>query len=198
MIRDAGPGGDGAGLDTGVGGGRGAKPGTGGGGGAVEGAGLDEGRGGSGVRRVSILFDARPDGFREAGGGIGGFLPIGGGGLGFAWAISGSEFVLIGLRLSFRAATAGIAGAAPGGGRGGAAPGLGGGAALGLVGTFVGGGFLLELVSGSESYTFTPPPVFLSFGMPPANSPPSCGALSIPPWPDDCSLLLLALFAVGG
>lgn len=24
----------------------------------------------------------------------------------------------------------------------------------------------------------TPPPVFLNFGMPPANNPPSCGALS--------------------
>jgi hypothetical protein len=40
-----------------------------------------------------------------------------------------------------------------------------------------------------------PRPVFLSFGMPPAKMPPSCGAAVIPPeFPPPPSLLLLALF----
>lgn len=75
-------------------------------------------------------------------------------------------------------------GAAPGGGGGapgglGAAPGGKGGAAA------LGGGVetLLDAGSGSESYApVLTPPDFLNFGMPPANSPPSCGAAdSIPP-----------------
>lgn len=209
-IRDAGAGGgggaggtaDGVELcrDKGVEGGLGALlPGMGGGGGgAVEGAGLDEGRGGSCVGRLSIDFDANPEGFRDVGGGIGGFLPIGGGGFGFVRASLSNECVLVGLRLLLRADIEGGKGADPGGKGGGATPGRGGGRPFGIDGALdTGAETFLEFVSGSESYMFTPPPVFLSFGIPAANSPPNCGAASIPP-PDAAfpgwSLLLLALF----
>jgi hypothetical protein len=120
-------------------------------------------------------------GFLDAGGGIGGFFPIGGGGLGFECAISGVECEACGVgRNEFlRADTPpGGGGAAPGGGGGapgglGAAPGGKGGAAA------LGGGVetLLDVGSGSESYApVLIPPDFLSLGMPPANSPPNCGA----------------------
>lgn len=129
-------------------------------------------------------------GFLEAGGGMGGFFPIGGGGLGLEMAISGVECVACaeGRRLFFNAATPpGRGGAAPGGGGGapggpgglgGTAPGTGGAAPLG-------GGVdtLRDVGSGSESYApVLIPPDFLSFGIPPANKPPNCGAAgSIPP-----------------
>ena len=164
----------------GAGGGRGASPGGGGGGGA---AGVGEGvlkfeaggGGGGGAPGAAVV------GFLDAGGGIGGFFPIGGGGLGFECAISGVECEACGVgRNEFlRADTPpGGGGAAPGGGGGapgglGAAPGGKGGAAA------LGGGVetLLDVGSGSESYApVLTPPDFLSFGMPPANSPPSCGA----------------------
>lgn len=150
----------------------------GGGGGAAEGAWLDEGRKELVVGRLSIDTEpaAKPDGFREAGGGIGGFLPMGGGGFGLFCAVSGNECELVGRRLFFNAATeGGNPGAAPGGRGGGAAPGLGGGWPLdfGMVGAFAAGGLFLEFVSGSESYMFTPPPLLFSFGIPPAKSPPS-------------------------
>lgn len=191
--------GDGLCLDRGVGGLGALLPGRGGGGGgAAEGAGLDEGLGGSCVGRFSIDFDANPEGFRDVGGGMGGFLPIGGGGFGFVRISLSNECVLVGLKLFFRTDTEGGRGADPGGSGGGATPGLGGGRPFGIDGVLeTGAEAFLAVVSGSESYMFTPPPVFLSFGIPPANSPPNCGAAStLPPaaafpgW----SLLLLALF----
>lgn len=191
--------GDGLCLDRGVGSLGALLPGRGGGGGgAAEGAGLDEGRGGSCVGRFSIDLDANPEGFRDVGGGMGGFLPIGGGGFGFVRISLSNECVLVGLRLFFRADTEGGRGADPGGSGGGATPGLGGGRPFGIDGVLeTGAEAFLAVVSGSESYIFTPPPVFLSFGIPPANSPPNCGAASTLP-PDDAfpgwSLLLLALF----
>lgn len=95
--------------------------------------------------------------------------------------------------------TDGAEGAAEGGSGGGAAPGRGGGPPLGLAGgggLGVAGAFLELLVSGSESYMFTPPPRDFNLGIPPANKPPNCGAASIPPAAAGCSLLLLALFAL--
>ena len=191
----------------GAAGGRGARPGGGGGGGA---AGVGEGVlkfevGGGGGGGAPMNEDV---GFLDAGGGIGGFFPIGGGGLGFETAISGVECEACGEgRNEFlRAETPpGSGGAAPGG-RGGAPGGLGaapggrGGAAA------LGGGVetLLEVGSGSESYApVLMPPDFLSLGMPPANSPPNCGAADsmLPPaglLPCPWSLLLLALFGAGG
>lgn len=169
------------------------------------------------------------DGFRSLGGGRGGFfLPIGGGGLGFA-AKSGLVWLCCaaGRRLFLSAATppgkAGALGAlfrgggGAEGGKGGAPGGLPGGegakpfgnegAGLRLVGGggVLRGGGLRALVSGSESYApVLTPPLFRSLGMPPANKPPSCGALSmaaaagrsppLEPW----SLLLRARFCPAG
>ena len=133
--------------------------------------------------------DGVEDGFLDAGGGMGGFLPIGGGGFGFpSPCISGVELVVEGLgrRLFLKDATpaggGGGGGATAEGGRGGAPPGSLGAAPFGKGGF---GGVLLdtarrEFVSGSESYTLTPPALFRSFGMPPANMPPSCGADAMP------------------
>lgn len=134
-----------------------------------------------------------PDGFREAGGGIGGFLPIGGAGFGLDGMLGVEGLAIGGGRNSFfRLATAGFGGfgAANVGGR---------------------GAENARFPSGSDEYEVllfapvaTPPPVFLSFGMPPAKIPPNCG----PAMPADASfdplptlgesLLLLALFAPGG
>lgn len=120
-------------------------------------------------------------GFLDAGGGMGGFFPMGGGGLGLETAISGFEYEACGVgRTEFLSADTapGRGGAAPGGrggapgGLGAAPPGTGGAAALG-------GGVdtLLDDGSGSESYApVLIPPDFLNLGMPPANSPPNCGA----------------------
>lgn len=188
-------------ADRSTGGSRGAPdPGKGG---ADDGARLDESGGGGGADGID---DAVDEGFRDEGGGIGGFLPIGGGGLGLEMLISGLDCVPpgVGLRLCFNAATDGICGAAAEGGKGGTPPGAlkafptgGGGGALGAPADD-----FLAFVSGSESYMFTPPALFRNFGMPPANSPPSCGAESIPgPGPLPRSLLLRPRFgiaAVGG
>lgn len=89
----------------------------------------------------------------------------------------------------------------------GRAPGTGGaGGAPGGRGAAARGGFGTELrdVSGSERYGAPPvsaapvltPPDFLSFGMPPANSPPSCGGAATAPSPP-VSLLLRARFPPG-
>lgn len=95
-------------------------------------------------------------------------------------------------------------GLAPGtGGAGGAPPG-GGGGAPGGFGAAPRGGVGTELrVSGSDIYgdlvsapVFTPPD-FLNFGMPPANSPPSCGGAAMALSPP-VSLLLLARFPPPG
>jgi len=123
------------------------------------------------------------------------------------------ETIEVGRKLFFSAATFGIAGAAPGGG-GGADPGSLGGRALGGFGTEAVGirGTVLLVVSGSDRYgellsapVSMPAPVFLNFGMPPANIPASCGgpadvvvllsslSLSTPP-----SLLLRARFGGRG
>ena len=170
-----------------IGGGRGAE--AGGGGGA------DGGRefrldGGGGTNEDE-------EGFRELGGGMGGFLPIGGGGLGLVTGSSGVDCMLdgVGRRWLLNAETLGGRGAAAEGGKGGAPPGnrgagggrdggpppgRGGAAPFGRTGAL--GALLLRIlvVSGSESYRLTPPPLFRSFGMPPANIPPNCGADSMP------------------
>jgi hypothetical protein len=125
-------------------GGRGADP--GGGGGAV--GGIGESCGGVG---------ARPDGLRDAGGGKGGFLPIGGAGFGFPARLKEeNEAVEFGLsdcdrRLFRNAATPGAGGADPGG-NGGAEPGIRGGAFIGFkVDPPIGGrGAELRDVSGSD------------------------------------------------
>lgn len=178
-------------------GGRGALPGGGGGGGAdgIDDVGRSAGEG------------MLPDGFRDAGGGIGGFLPIGGG-LGFESGTAGAEAVDAieeGRRLFLNAEIAGFWGVG------------GGGAALGGVGADP-GGFGAEAagglgadercdVSGSERYgewlsapvSTPPPPVFRSFGMPPAKMPPSWGAaLAEAALLFPVSLLLRALFAPPG
>lgn len=123
-----------------AGGGRGAI--EGGSGGAFGGVGLLARGAGGGI--------VAPEGFREAGGGRGGFLPIGGGGFGFESGRSGVECVVLGAagrRCDFNPATLGGRGAAEEGGKGGAPPG-----GLGAA-PFGGAGGLLarELVSGSES-----------------------------------------------
>lgn len=79
--------------------------------------------------------------------------------------------------------------------------------AVGGLGADDAGGLGAEVrdVSGSEIYDDSrpvsiPPPRFFSFGMPPANIPPSCGAVAIPPLSPPpplppVSLLLLARLA---
>lgn len=176
-----------------------------GGGGGVERAGAIGGRGaalgGGGGGGAAGVAAAIPDGFLEVGGGIGGFFPSGGG-FGFEVGISGADAVEAmddGRRLFRSAEMAGF------GGRG-TAPGIGGAGAPGGRGAVpVGGrgGFAL-LLSGSERYgdsrdaPVSIPPAFLNFGIPPANSPPSCGAppVDAPPSPP-VSLLLLALLPAG-
>lgn len=208
-----------------MGGGRGADGGCGldeaggggGGGGAIEGLAedgdcVDGGGGGGGASEGELVM-----------GGIGGgssgcplaFLPIGGGGGGLPNPILLSPGFGAGLGGGFfrcasglgtagaesveaivgrKAFSLGMAGAAPGG-RGGAAA-WGGRGARGL------------LDSGSEcepccspAPVSTPPLVFFNLGIPPANSPLSCGADSADttpaPAPLPASLLLLFLFADG-
>lgn len=170
--------------------GKGGAPGGTGGVDRIGGRGADEGGGGGALGGTRLVVEAevsadRPEGFRDAGGGIGGFLPIGGG-FGFGGVTSGAEAVDTmddGLRLFRSAAILGGAGAAPGGG-GGAPPGTRG-APGGFGAEPTGGRGTLALdVSGSDRYgealsapvSMPLPPVLRSFGMPPANSPPSCGA----------------------
>jgi len=160
------------------GGGGGAPPGTGG-------ARAGETGGGG----------ARPEGLREEGGGMGGFLPIGGGGLGFMLILEATDDGLESLnppRIGFSG------GRPPGTGGAGGAPGGLGADARGNLGAE------LRDVSGSERYGALPwsapvltPPDFLSLGMPPANSPASCGAAAMVLSPPPVSLLLLALFPAG-
>ena len=161
---------------------------------------------------VSVM----PDGLRDAGGGIGGFLPIGGG-FGLNEAVLSDEDVVdvvevvsveaneTGRRLLFNCATEGTAGAAPGGG---------GGGAPGGVGAAIGGrsGTVRLDVSGSDRYgellaapVSMLPLVLRSFGRPPASIPASCGGPLVPPAlppplspPPPPSLLLLARLGGGG
>lgn len=139
-----------------------------------------------GATKLVVEAAVKFEGFREVGGGIGGFLPIGGGGF-FECPISGRDAELVGRRLFLSEATDGICGAALGGVggatpgiAGGSPPGLGGGAPLGLAGgAGADGASFFGVVSGSESYRFTPPALLRSLGIPWANNPPNCGALSI-------------------
>lgn len=181
---------------------------AGGGGGAAGGAGAEnDGGGGGAAGGVGANDDGIGtkvvEGFRPVGGGIGGFFPVGGAGLGFNDIESEEDDTDKGdgrILLVLKAAT------------GPAAPGIGGAGDPGGLGALPGGGRgvgaedLREDVSGSERYAdslfapvLTPPPLDLSFGMPPANIPPSCGAAlcedSMPG--RGTSLLALALLAVG-
>lgn len=212
---EAGGGGGGAGdLDGGDGAGALGAAAAGGGGGAEGGAdgsaGADDGGGGGGAPGAGDPGNGGGwlgvvEGFRDAGSG-GGFLPIGGGGP-FIDAEEPGRGRSLGV-LRKLAMDGGRAGAALGGGRGGL-PGGAGAAPPGGFGAPNVGGFGAEddrtLLSGSDRYdesieapVSTAPRVFRSFGIPPAKSPPSCGAacvggagaLSRPLW----SLLLLARF----
>jgi hypothetical protein len=208
-LAGGGPGGGGGveragarGADEGGGGGGagGTAPGGGGGGAlGVEDGGIGGGAGGappgSGGARAGDDGGggAIPDGLRDEGGGIGGFLPIGGGGFGFMLILDTTDDGLESLsppKIGF------------GGGR---PPGIGGaGGAPGGFGAEPRGGLGIELrdVSGSDRYgallcsaPVLTPPAFLSFGMPPANMPASCGGAGIALSP--VSLLLRARFPGG-
>lgn len=160
---------------------------------------------------------AADDGFLDVIGGGGGFAPLGGGGGARGGSSEldrrkASEFGLwAGLGGGFlRFATSGLAAADGCGGEDSVVCGLGLRAfSLGAVrgfGAEEAGGFGAESldVSGSDMYdesrsapVSTPPPVFLSFGIPtPAKIPPNCGAAVAPLLspPPVASLLLLARF----
>lgn len=139
-----------------------AEGGKGGGGGVDRTGGLGAdpgGRGGAvgGIGDNCGGVEAKPEGFLEAGGGRGGFLPIGGAGFGFPNALwdenEAEEFGLsdCDLKLFRNAATPGAVGAAPGG-NGGAEPGIRGGPPVGFnVDPPMGGrGAELRIVSGSD------------------------------------------------
>lgn len=179
----------------------------GGGGGAAGGEGTADGGGGG----------AAADGFLEVIGGGGGFATLGGGGgaRGGSSELDRKGASEFGLWAGFgggflRFATSGLAAADGCGGEDSVVCGLGLKAFnLGAVGGFGAeevGGFGADCldVSGSDMYddsrsapVSTPPPVFLSFGIPtPAKIPPNCGAALAPllsPLPV-VSLLLLARF----
>jgi hypothetical protein len=124
------------------------------------------------------------DGFRDDGGGIGGFLPTGGGTFDFGGVdpVEDMDAIEGGRKLLRSCPTDGPDGAAPGG-RGGA---------RGAEGTCA------LKVSGSDRYgawlsaPVFMPPAFLSFGIPPARMPASCGGPPAP-GPSPPSLLLLSL-----
>ena len=197
---EVGGGGGAAGGVGALGGGRGAE--VGGGGGATGGEDtVDIGRGGAVV-----------DGFLDVIGGGGRFAVVGGGG----GARGGRSELNLGAGLGggFRiCAASGLAAEADCGGDDSVVCGVGLKAfslgAVGGFGTEEVGGFGADFleVSGSERYedsrsapVSTPPPVFLSFGIPtPAKIPPNCGAEGTPPVsfpapPPAISLLLLARF----
>ena len=186
--EDGGGGGAAEGVGA-LGGGRRVEP--GGGGGAVDGVGTADGGSGG----------AAADGFRGVFSGGGGFAPLGSGGgarggsseldrkegseLGL-WAGFGGGFLRL-LNSEFAAADGCSGEDSVVCGIGLKAFSLG---AAGGFGTEEVGGFGSDGldVSGSDMYdesrsapVFTPPPVFLSFGIPtPANIPPSCGAALAP------------------
>lgn len=174
------------------------EPGNGGGraagriGGALGGSG--GAAGGSGAEDDGGARDVNDEeGLRPVGGGTGGFLPIGGAGLGFEDR-SGEDAIANGDGRKLLFTEPGMSGVEP-------------------VGRGVGGGLGAEPMgrgmegrrddSGSEEYeasSLAPvaiPPLFLSFGIPPAKSPPSCGAaLDVESTAGrETSLLLRALFA---
>lgn len=114
-------------------------------------------------------------------------MPTGGGGLPLV-AIEADEDVCdsgVGLRLFLSADTPGTGGG-PGAGADGAEGGGPGGRGAVPLGGF--GALDDREDSGSEAYAESllapvdiPPPVFLNFGMPPANMPPSWGGPELPP-----------------
>ena len=174
-------------LEGGGGGGAAGASAGGGGGGAIGVGAEDIGTGGG---SVDAVVD-KPDGFRDEGKG-GGFLPTGGGG-GFDAANELSLVDSLGVTLRRWLEL-------PGGGRGGLP---------GMLGAAPGGGFGAEergletkwdgspesdmYVESEFAPVSTPPLLFFNLGIPPANSPPSCGAPSIAAIvvPDPVSLLLL-------
>jgi hypothetical protein len=209
----AGGGGGGGGaafLDGG--GGRGAvEGGNGGAGGALGGAGLvDEGGGGGGAGGAGLeeLGSRGGAGLAEegSGGGAGGgitlfFLKPGGGGGGFPSAraavdgleagfggtffrfarglgVAGVDSVYTGPELGLKPFVLGIDGVETEGTPGGRGAAVAGG--RGADGLDVSES---EYEDSPPAPVFTPPLLFFSFGMPPANMPPSCGAGSIPPEP---------------
>ena len=196
----------GAGLEDIVGGGGGAAGGIGleelgGGGGAKGGAGLDDvgsGGGGGGGGADGIPLELI---FRAEGGGGGGFpaakLAIEDGfdtGLGGTFfnpasglGMTGAESKECGVGL--RPGMPGIGGAAPEGG-----PGIAGARFEG--GRGADGLDVSESECAPSAPVSMPPLVLFSLGIPPANSPPNCGALPIALSPVGLpvSLLLLALF----
>jgi hypothetical protein len=133
---------------------------------------------------------------REVGGGIGGFLPMGGGGFGFRPILDATDDGLE----SLNPPRTGFSGGRP--------PGIGGAeGAPGGFGADPRGGLGTELrdVSGSERYgvllcsaPVLTPPDFLSFGIPPANNPANCGADAMALSPPPVSLLLRARFPPPG
>jgi hypothetical protein len=137
-----------------------------------------------------------PEGLRDVGGGMGGFFPMGGGGLGFMLILEATED---GLEF-WSPPMMGFSGGRP--------PGIGGaGGAPGGFGADPRGGLGAEPrdVSGSDAYgtllssaPVLTPPAFLSFGMPPANIPASCGGAAAALSPPPVSLLLRARFPPGG
>lgn len=140
--------------------------------------------------------------FRDDGGGIGGFLPNGGG---FGLLIESVLGLVNDERptVFLNCDTDGAIGATPGRG-GGAFPGTFGG--TGAVDAEFMGGLGADLsCSGSDKYegfsapVFTAPPVFRNFGIPPANMPANCGA-AVANDPPSCpaSLLLLPRCPIGG
>ena len=190
-----------------LGGGRGAE--AGGGGGAAGGETTADGGRGGGAAAV--------DGFLDVIGGGGGFAPVGGGGgaRGGSSELDRKEASEFGLWAGFgggflRFASSGLAATDGCGGEDSVVWGIGLKAFnLGAIGGFGAeevGGFKADCldVSGSDMYdgsgsapVSTPPPVFLSFGIPiPAKIPPNCGAAVAPLLspPPVVSLLLLARF----
>lgn len=205
--EDGGGGGAAGGMGA-LGGGRGAE--AGGGGGAAGGEGTEG-------TADSDGGGAAADGFLDVIGGGGGLAPLGGGGgaRGGSSELDRKEASEFGLWTGFeggflRFATSGLAAVDGCGGEDSVVCGLGLKAFnLGAVGSFGAeevGGFGADSldVSGSDIYdesrsapVSTPPPVFLSFGIPtPAKIPPNCGAALAPLLspPPVVSLLLLALF----
>lgn len=231
LLPGAGPGGGGGGAAALVGGGGcgAADGGKGGAGGALDGAGLiDEGGGGGGAGGAGLeeLGKGGGAGLVEegGGGGTGGerilfFLKPGGGGGAFPSArdavdgldagfggtflrlvrglgTAGDESVWTGPELGLRPFVLGMDGEEAEGNDGGRVA-----AEAGRRGT---DGFEVsesEYEDSPPAPVFTPPLLFFSFGIPAANMPPSCGAVSTPPEPlvpPPVSLLARARFPPPG
>ena len=221
-LEDGGGGGGGGGGGVArCGGASGAAEGGGGGGGGAEGVNEVLGGGGGATGGARLLDEGGSgggigDAEEGGGGGAGGglmldFLVVGGGGgalpmgniadegfdngfggtfLKLASGLGTAGDVSTDTGLGRKPLIRGIEGAEPPGSGGGGAELIGGLGALGLD--------VSESECDASAPVEMPPLVFLSFGMPPANSPPSCGASARPasifPLPAPVSLLLLARF----